>query len=186
MPLRQRLSHKEESSNFGSMYQLYGVTLAHSCNQPESPLDSWLACTLRPMLSQAARLFGKAPPKFHTLEYGAQALEEPQIDVPKELQEGPAPLEEPTSSRAQEHELPEAANNQAEIQAGPEVGVQPLHDGLGWGASVLLPWHVLRCTVLCCAVLCCAVLCCAVLCCAGHHHDFPGTCCVELCCAMLP
>ncbi len=140
---------------------------------------------------QAARLFGKAPPKFHTLEYGAQALEEPQIDVPKELQEGPAPLEEPTASRAQEHRLPEAGNNQAEIQAGPEVGVQPLRDEMGW-AKLHLSYCLgmccagLCCAVLCCAVLCCAVLCCAVLCCAGHHHVFPGTCCAELCCAMLP
>ncbi len=80
------------------------------------------------------------------------------MDVPKELQEGPAPLEEPTTSRAQEHELPEAANNQAEIQAGAEVGVQPLRNGLG----CICP-TALACAVLCCAVLCCAVLCCAVL-----------------------
>jgi len=101
------------------------------------------------------------------------------MDVPRELQEGPAPLEESTSSRAQEHKLSEAANSQAEIQAGPEVGVQPLRVGLGWAASTLLPWHVLRCAVLCCAVLCCAVLCCAVLCCAV-------LCCAVLCCAVLP
>lgn len=71
---------------------------------------------------QAAGLFRKAPPKFHTLEYGAQALEEAQVEVPKELQGGLAPLEQPTSSGVQEQQPVEPHHGQPEIQEGLQVG----------------------------------------------------------------
>lgn len=90
-------------------------------------------------LSQAARLFGKAPPKFHTLEYGAQAVEEPQMEVPKELQDGPAGLEashvqgavalDESGQGATGWRATEWQTRQPEIQAGQEVS-QGL-EGLG-------------------------------------------------------
>lgn len=84
-------------------------------------------------LLQAARLFGKAPAKFHTLEYGAQGLGEPQVEVPKELQEGPTPLheshmegvtalDEAEQDQSRLREL-EGQARQSEIEEGQEVGL---------------------------------------------------------------
>ena len=72
---------------------------------------------------QAARLFGKAPPKFHTLEFGAQSLEEPQMEVPKELQDGPAVM--PHSNSPHTQQWPES-ESQPDIQEGLQVGLQLL------------------------------------------------------------
>ncbi len=108
-------------------------------------------------LKQAARLFDKAPPRFHTLEYGAQILEEPQMEVPKELQEGPAGLDDTATAHA-EWRQPEAEADQPEIQEGVEVSTP--------------------CGTVCCAVLCCAVPSCATLC-----QAVPS--CAKLCQAVL-
>ena len=109
-------------------------------------------CNHQIYFKQAARLFGKGPTKFHTLEYGAQgqgqALEEPQleVEVPQELQDGPALLD-PHMQRAsalneagqgQEVQEPEGQARQPEMQENQEVG--PMCGS-------------------CCPTLCCAVPC---------------------------
>lgn len=78
-------------------------------------------------LLQAARLFGKGPAKFHTLEYEAQGqgLEEPQleVEVPKELQEGPPALHD-SHTHGPTALLHEAGQGQTQIQ---EPGGQARH-----------------------------------------------------------
>ncbi|KAL3163007.1 hypothetical protein ABBQ32_009439 [Trebouxia sp. C0010 RCD-2024] len=77
----------------------------------------------QPPLKKATRLFGKAPAKFHTLEYGAQGLEDPQVEVPKELQEGPSPLDD--SRRQGDATLDEAEQAQSRLQESDGQARQP-------------------------------------------------------------
>ena len=90
------------------------------------------------------------------MEYGAQTLEDPQIEVevPKELQEGPTALDpsqmlgatalDESGQDANGWKESEGQANQPEIQEGQQVA---------WSLARV----VLRCAALCCAVLCCAV-----------------------------
>ena len=102
--------------------------------------------------SQATRLFGKAPAKFHTLEYGAQGLEDPQVEVPKELQEGPPPLHD--SHMQGVAAVDEAAQEQARLQEEEGPAKQPeIQEGQEVG-QLLESSNVSFCTTLCYAVHC--------------------------------
>ena len=131
------------------------------------------------------------------------------MDVPKELQEGLAPLEQPTSGRMQEQQPPEAHHSQPEIQEGLQVGTLPkvldvcmcqhrwlapaVHMCSSWAACTLvllhtaelswrmscLPCYASGVTAVCCAM---AVLCCAVLC-GATQRQYRTVCCVVCSCA---